>query len=335
MVGGTARKLRRARRRRAWRSRMVRLLQQARKLSVAPMRPFRKRKVEPAPAIPRPGPLRRGKRVRLAPTPIPENRLVDERAGSLQVRLAETWDEVDAALALRYRVFFEEMQARASPGVIAKQRDVDEFDPYCDHLLVIDSALGQGPEAVVGTYRMLRRSGAAKVGRFYSSAEYDIGQIVAHPGAILEMGRSCIDAEHRTRAAMQLLWRGVTAYVLTHKIDILFGCASLHGTDIAGMAVPLSYLYHHHLAPPELRPVALPARYAKMNMLPKSEIDPRAAMRDLPPMIKGYLRLGGSVGDGAVIDLDFNTVDVFVLVQVRAVADRYYQHYTRNLQSKG
>jgi putative hemolysin len=308
---------------------MLRLLRQARRLSVAPIRQITKRKNKQAKLKPR-----RRRPTRLAPTPAPENRLIDERANTLQVRLAETWDEVDAALALRYRVFYDEMRAQATPGIVAKQRDVDEFDPYCDHLLVLDSALGTGPEAVVGTYRMLRRRGAAKVGRFYSSSEYDIRSIIDFPGEILEMGRSCIEARHRTRAAMQLLWRGVTAYIFAHHIDILFGCASLHGTNPEAMAVPLSYLYHHHLAPPDLRPIALPARYVNMNRLPKEAIDARAAMRDLPPMIKGYLRLGGVVGDGAVIDYDFNTVDVFVFVDMRRVSEKYYRHYTRTMQAE-
>jgi putative hemolysin len=308
---------------------MMRLLQQARRLSVAPIRTISKGKNKPAKLKPR-----RRRRGHLAPTPAPENRLIDERAGSLQVRLAETWDEVDAALALRYRVFFEEMKARATPGIIAKQRDVDEFDPYCDHLLVIDTALGNGPAAVVGTYRMLRREGAAKVGRFYSSAEYDVRPIIYHPGPILEMGRSCVDSGHRTRAAMQLLWKGVTAYVLAHRIDVLFGCASLHGTEPKEMALPLSYLYHHHLAPAGMRPTALPARHVGMNLMPKEAIDAKAAMRDLPPMIKGYLRLGGVVGEGAVIDHDFNTVDVLVYVDMRRVSEKYYRHYTRGIQAE-
>ncbi len=308
---------------------MMRLLRQARRLSVAPIRTIRKGKAKQAKLRPR-----RRRRGHLAPTPAPENRLIDERAGQLQVRLAETWDEVDAALALRYRIFFEEMKARAAPGVVAKQRDVDEFDPYCDHLLVIDNALGSGPTAVVGTYRMLRREGAAKVGRFYSSSEYDVSPIINYPGPILEMGRSCIDTAHRTRSAMQLLWKGVTAYVLAHRIDVLFGCASLHGTDPATMALPLSYLYHHHLAPSELRPLALPSRHVGMNLIAKDAIDAKAAMRDLPPMIKGYLRLGGVVGDGAVIDYDFNTVDVLVYVDMRRVSEKYYRHYTRGFQAE-
>lgn len=308
---------------------MMRLLQQARRLSVAPIRQIRKNKAKPAKLKPR-----RRRKGHLAPTPAPENRLIDERVGPLQVRLAETWDEVDAALALRYRVFFDEMKARATPGIVLKQRDVDEFDPYCDHLLVIDNALGTGPDSVVGTYRMLRRRGAAKVGRFYSSSEYDVSPIINHPGEILEMGRSCVDAGHRTRAAMQLLWKGVTAYVLAHRIDILFGCASLHGTDPSKMALPLSYLHHNHLAPAELRPVALPARKVGMNLMPKETIDAKAAMRDLPPMIKGYLRLGGVIGDGAVIDHDFNTVDVLVYVNMRRVSEKYFRHYTRGIQAE-
>jgi putative hemolysin len=312
---------------------MLRLLQQARRLSVAPIRQIRKRKGKTK-EVEFVAPKKRKKK-RIAATPVAENRLIDERAGTLQVRLAETWDEVDAALALRYRVFFEEMKAQATPGMIAKQRDVDEFDPYCDHLLVIDTALGNGPEAVVGTYRMLRRPGAAKVGRFYSSAEYDIRPILDHTGEILEMGRSCVDAKHRTRSAMQLLWRGVTSYVLAHRIDILFGCASLRGTDPAALAVPLSYLYHNHLAPAEMRPRALPARYVDMDLLPKDGIDAKAAMRDLPPMIKGYLRLGGVVGDGAVIDHEFNTVDVLVYVDMRKVTEKYYRHYTREPKAEG
>ncbi|MGH7006124.1 MAG: GNAT family N-acetyltransferase, partial [Alphaproteobacteria bacterium] len=109
---------------------------------------------------------------------------------------------------------------------------------------------------------------------------------------------------------------------------------SLHGTDPQSMALPLSYLYHNHLAPPELRPVALPSRKVNMNLMPKETIDAKAAMRDLPPMIKGYLRLGGVIGDGAVIDHDFNTVDVLVYVNMRKVSGRYFRHYSRGIQAE-
>lgn len=260
---------------------------------------------------------------------------IDERAGPLQVRVAENEAEIDAALALRYRVFYDEMKAKPSPEIAASRRDFDEFDPYCDHLLVIDSRVGEGAKGIVGTYRMLRRSGAEKVGRFYSSDEYDLSPLLSASGEILEVGRSCVDAEHRTRAAMQLMWRGITAYVIANGINYLFGCASLHGTDPREMAVPLSYLYHNHLAPPELRARALPDRYVDMNLLPPDKLNMKEALRGLPTMIKGYLRLGGVVGDGAVIDHDFNTVDVFVIVRMDTVSDKYFRHYTRDLFTDG
>jgi putative hemolysin len=268
-------------------------------------------------------------------TPSRAQHPVDERAGPLQVRLAETEEDIEAALALRYRVFYDEMQAKPSAEIAASRRDFDEFDPYCDHLLVLDSRAGAGTEGVVGTYRMLRREGADKVGRFYSADEYDLSPLLGVSGNVLEVGRSCVDAEHRTRAAMQLMWRGIAAYVVANSIDFLFGCASLHGTDPQAMALPLSYLYHNHLAPPELRVRALPDRYVDMNLMPREAIDMKAALRDLPTMIKGYLRLGGVVGDGAVIDHDFNTVDVFVVVRLDTVTDKYFKHYTRDLFADG
>ena len=250
-------------------------------------------------------------------------------AGALEVRLARSAAEIDAAQALRYRVFYEEMSAKPSAEMAARRRDFDEFDAIADHLLVLDHKLGDGPESVIGTYRLIRRSAAKKLGRFYSAAEYDIGPIVAHPGEILELGRSCIDAHYRNRSGMQLLWRGIAAYVARYKIEIMFGCASLPGTDPKAQASPLSYLYHHHLAPPQLRPRALASRYVDMAILPPTAIKTRAALNALPPLIKGYLRLGGFIGDGAVIDHQFNTIDVCIVVKTDLVTDKYTKHYER------
>jgi putative hemolysin len=170
------------------------------------------------------------------------------------------------------------------------------------------------------------------VGRFYSADEYDIAPILAFPGRILELGRSCIHADYRGRAAMQLLWRGIAAYVFQHRIDIMFGCASLPGTDPDALATELSYLYHHHLAPPALRPRAVAGRYVDMCRAAPAPIDPRRVLVQLPPLIKGYLRLGGFVGDGAVIDRSFNTTDVAVVVKTDLVTDKYYRHYERQLR---
>lgn len=249
-------------------------------------------------------------------------------AGDLEVRLARDAADVDASQALRYRVFYEEMAAQPTPEMAARRRDFDAYDDVCDHLLVIDRRRA-GAAAVVGTYRLIRRPAAAKLGGFYSSTEYDIAGILAFPGQILELGRSCVERSARNMATMQLLWRGIAHYVFSHNIELMFGCASLQGTDPKALARPLSYLRHRHLAPPDMRARALPERYVDMALLPEGGYDERAAINDLPPLIKGYLRVGAFVGDGAVVDTQFNTVDVFIAVKTELMTEKYYRHYER------
>ena len=257
------------------------------------------------------------------------------RSGTLAVRLAEKPTEVAAAQALRYQVFYEEMGAEPTPEMARAHRDFDRFDEVADHLLVLDYARGAGAQSVVGTYRLIRRSAAVRIGRFYSAEEYDVSTIEAYPGEILELGRSCVDATARNRPTMQLLWRGIATYIFHHQIDLMFGCASLPGTDPDVLAAPLSYLYYHHLAPPELRPRALAARHVDMRRLDRDAIEPARALAELPPLIKGYLRLGGFVGDGAVIDHQFNTTDVAIVVKTDLVTDKYYRHYERQTREAG
>ena len=254
------------------------------------------------------------------------------RSGNLGVRIATQPAELDALQALRYRIFYDEMGARPDAGARLSLRDRDIYDDVADHLLVVDHEIGPGPEGVVGTYRLIRQEAAAKVGRFYSADEYDIGPITRFPGRVLELGRSCVDSRYRGRAVMQLLWRGIAAYVFSHEIDLMFGCASLVGTDPDLLAEELTYLHAHHLAPPALRPRALEARYVEMQRLDPAGIEPRRVLSQLPPLIKGYLRLGGFVGDGAVIDKQFNTTDVAVVVKTDLVTDKYIRHYERELR---
>ncbi len=261
--------------------------------------------------------------------PISNAEIVKVVAGDFEVRLAQTAAEIDAAQALRYRVFYEEMTAQPTPEMAATRRDFDSFDEVCDHLLVIDRRRGEGPEGIVGTYRLIRRSAAARHGSFYSASEYDIGPMIDYPGEVLELGRSCIEKDARNTATMQMLWRGIALYAFHYNIQVMFGCASLQGTDPSQLALPLSYLYHHHLAPPEIRVRALAERYVKMDMLVRDSYDPRRAMARVPPLIKGYLRLGGFVGDGAVIDSQFGTTDVFIIVKTELVTEKYIRHYER------
>jgi len=260
----------------------------------------------------------------------PPRRIVDIRSGILQVRLAETAADIDAAQALRYHIFYERLGARPLPEMEYRQRDADDFDNNCDHLLVIDHSCGGGK--VVGTYRLIRREMAARLGTFYSAREFDISPIVLHPGEILELGRSCVDPDYRNRSAMQLLWSGIAAYVFYYDIGLMFGCASLPGTDPGALAEPLSFLHYYHRAPLPLRPRALVERYVEMSRLRPCAINATRALAALPPLIKGYLRLGGFVGDGAVVDEQFNTTDICVLVKTDLVAEKYSRHYER--QSK-
>ncbi len=222
------------------------------------------------------------------------------------------------------------MGAQPSPEMAASGRDFDAFDALCDHLLVI--AHDGEEQRVIGTYRLQRRESSRFKG-FYSAAEYDVSRLENFPGRVLELGRSCVDSAFRTRMTMQNLWRGIANYVFAHDIDLMFGCASLPGTDPEALAVPLSYLYHNHMAPADVRLRALPSLYTKMNLLDAADINARQAIAALPPLVKGYLRLGGFIGDGAVIDTQFNTTDVCVIVKTELITDKYFRHYDRTARS--
>lgn len=259
----------------------------------------------------------------LPPAGIPEI-----RAGDLIVRLAEDEEEISAAQRLRYRIFYNEMRAKASPDMERLERDFDSLDAYCDHLLVIDSSR----DTVVGTYRLITRKMAIAHGGFYTASEFDISCLEAWPGEVLELGRSCVDAEYRTGGTMQLLWRGLAAYVFTHGIEVMFGCASLPGVDVERLKRPLAYLHHYHLAPADRRPRAVAPRCVSMDRIPADAIDPKEALAELPPLLKGYLRVGGGVGEGAVIDWQFNTTDVCIVVKTELVTDKYIKHYRRSVE---
>lgn len=259
-------------------------------------------------------------------TPISLHDLGRPVAGNLEVIIASKPEQIEAAQRLRYRVFCEEMGARPSEEIERSKRDMDAFDAVCDHLLVVEHQ-DNAEALVVGTYRLLRRAAMAKIGRFYSESEYDTSAVNNYKGEILEVGRSCVDPDYRNRAVMQLLWRGIGAYVARFDVALMFGCASFHGTDPKAHAMALSYLYHYHLAPEELRPVALPSRFIDMNLMPKEAVNVKEAFSSLPALIKGYLRLSGYIGLGAVIDYEYNTTDVSIVVKTDLVTEKYAQRY--------
>lgn len=250
------------------------------------------------------------------------------RIGPLEVRLARDAAEIAAVQEVRFRVFYEELGARQSKGMQA--RDSDRFDAVCDHLLVIDTTL-PGPDyhRIVGTYRLLRQEIAALAGGFYSNDEFELGTLVArHPGLrFLELGRSCVLKEYRSKRTIEVLWQGIYAYINHHKVDVMTGCASFHGTQPAAHAEALSYLAHYCRTSPEWEVRAVPGRYRAMDLMPREAINPRAAIAALPPLIKGYLRVGARIGNGCVIDQDFSTVDVFIVMPVAEIGARYINYY--------
>lgn len=252
--------------------------------------------------------------------------LGDLRAGNMEVFVASQPEDIDASQALRYQIFMEEMGAKSTEEMQAKKRDFDIYDAVCDHLLVIEHQ-PQGGYRVVGTYRLLRRSPMEKIGHFYSETEFDISAIKKLDTEILEVGRSCVHPDFRSRSVMQLLWRGIGAYVRKFEVGLMFGCASFHGTDPQAHKMALSYLYHYHLAPPDLRPTALPDQYVEMNLMPKEEVNAKEAFAALPALIKGYLRLSGYIGLGAVIDPQYNTTDVGIVVKTDLVTEKYAARY--------
>jgi putative hemolysin len=253
------------------------------------------------------------------------------RIGTLEVRLAQTAAEVRQAQKIRYQVFYQEGSAVPGPARLLARRDIDGYDAICDHLLVIDHAARDRSAlpAVVGTYRLLRQPLAQEYGGFYTAGEFDISALVARHSRLqfLELGRSCVLSSYRSKRTVELLWHGIHAYILKNQCDVMFGCASLDGTDPKRMALPLSFLHHYAGAPEPWRARALPERYVEMNRMSKEAIDPRAALRALPPLIKGYLRLGAYIGDGAVIDHEFGTTDVLIVLPVPEIKQRYFEHF--------
>ncbi|HUR43128.1 MAG TPA: GNAT family N-acyltransferase [Aestuariivirga sp.] len=249
----------------------------------------------------------------------------------MRLRLAQGAEEIRACQALRYRIFYEELSAKPD---VAVRTDADRFDAFCDHLVVVRKGKASTSDPVlladgelVGTYRLLRQEIAEQNGGFYTQEEFDIAPVLlSHPDlSFLELGRSCVLKPYRTKPVVELLWQGIWNYVRSHGIDVMFGCASLEGTSPEAHAQALTFLAEHRVPPPEWQVQALPDRYLPMKR--RSRFDAKAALRALPPLIKGYLRLGCYIGEGAVIDSQFNTIDIFIILPVSAIDSRYFARF--------
>lgn len=249
------------------------------------------------------------------------------------VRLAKSEDEIKRAQELRYEVFYNEYKAKPTEEMKREKRDFDALDNITDHLIVLITPPGSDEQKIIGTYRLLRQDVARKHNTaFYSSQEYEIEKLISAHKNVLELGRSCVLAEYRTKPILNMLWQGIAEYFRVHDIDLLFGCASFAGTDVDTIKDQLSYLHHYHSTPNEISPKAVPSRYVNMNITPKESLNEKRIFASLPPLIKGYIRAGATIGEGAVIDEQFNTIDVCIVVRTQHIPMRYMKHYDRKNQ---
>lgn len=249
--------------------------------------------------------------------------MTEQLVPAFRVELAKTPDDLNAAYALRYDVFVRELGGTGALVDHEAELERDAFDPFFDHMLLWDDTA----DRLVGVYRLLRGDQARAAGQFYSEDEYDLAPLRAMGRRVLELGRSCVHADYRGGPAMFHLWNGLADYIAEHEVEIMFGVASFHGTDVSALAQPLSLLHHRHLAPESLRVTAKSPHAVAMDLLDEDAIDRRAAMVQVPALIKAYLRLGGVVGQGAYVDHAFNTTDVCLIMDTTAMSERQKRIY--------
>ncbi len=246
------------------------------------------------------------------------------------LRLAVAAEDLTGAQRLRYEVFVAELGGDGPLVDHAARLERDAFDPFFDHLVLVDRRRDPARlDHVIGAYRVLPGDRRAAAGHFYSEGEYDLTPLLASGRRLLELGRSCVHVDHRGGAAMFHLWNGLADYVLERRIEVLFGVASFHGTEISALAEPLSWLHHHHLAPAGMRVTVRPPHRQRMDLIAPERLDRKAAMAATPALIKAYLRLGGFVGDGAFVDRAFNTTDVCLVMDTGQMSARHRDFYIR------
>lgn len=248
----------------------------------------------------------------------------------LTLKIAETPEEIQAAQELRYQVFYEEMGAIPTEEMKRTRREIDPYDPFCQHLLVVDQSCVTGQKKIIGTYRLLTLDDARANGiSLYTETEYDLSRLKATGKRIMEVSRSCVLEAYRSKMAINLLWRGISNFVMANNIDYLVGVPSLHGTCLAEHQQTLGYLKAFHLAEENVRPKVLDDYYNPMPDIDKSQLDVKQEFIKLPPLLKGYLRVGAVVADGAYIDHQFNTTDIMIIVEIEKIDPRYLHHYMR------
>ncbi|MBP7282568.1 MAG: GNAT family N-acetyltransferase [Leptospiraceae bacterium] len=243
----------------------------------------------------------------------------------LEVRLAENQYEIEQTLALRYNVFNLEM-GEGLPESRQSQKDRDEYDYYYDHLIVKDET----NDKIVGTYRILKRSAARQNIGFYSENEFDLKKIYDFKEEVAEVGRSCVHQDYRDGSVISLLWSGFGEYMLQNNIRYLMGCGSIHSTDPIAASQAYAYLRENDaLTSDELGVTPYPSHILE-GFDPNYVIDDlKSITKTIPPIIKGYVRLGAKICGYPALDRVFGTTDVFVLFDRKEIDTRYGKHYIK------
>ncbi len=240
--------------------------------------------------------------------------IVKPKKPAFQIEWAQSPSEVKEAQRLRYKVFAEEMGANLAPN--EQGLDVDEFDAYCDHLLIRD----QDSLKVVGTYRVLPPRKAKEIGRLYSDSEFDLTRLDHLRPKLVELGRSCVHQDYRSGAVIMALWSGLAQYMQKNGYEIMLGCASIPMADGGHFAASLyNSLGNDQMAPVEFHAFPrLPLPLDKLN---------GGLEVEAPPLIKGYLKLGAKICSSPAWDPDFNTADLLTMLRLSEINPRYAKHF--------
>jgi putative hemolysin len=237
-------------------------------------------------------------------------------AGRYQVRFATNASEVEAAQALRYRVFYDEKQGNPSAEMIESRRDIDEWDDAGFHIIVIDTRADVQP-AIVGTLRLFFNGCLKPQQQFYTERTFTLTKLHIFYGKSLELSRFCVDPNGRGGVILMLIWKYAMSFLQDNDIDVMFGCASFTGVNIDEHLPILNYLYEHHLAPEFLRPEPKVEDYVDLNAIYNANSISEDAQKSVPTLLRGYLKLGAKISDAAIIDPVFNTVYVAIYVETK------------------
>ena len=252
--------------------------------------------------------------------------------GNLIIKLAETSSEIRDAQSLRYSVFYKEKNAKSTLSNKMLRLDYDKVDCFADHLIVIDKNRGKFQNKIIGTYRLVRGDLAFRYGGFYTSTEFDLSNIfqLYKNNEILELGRSCVHKNYRNGKTMKLLWKAIANYVTLYDIKILLGCASFPGTNVRNFEDQLSFLKRNYSLQSELSVSSLDSNIYPINSSKNINVSDIELFIKLPPLIKGYLRVGGKVSKQCFVDYNFNTIDLCVVVLTKNIDNKYKKTFYSN-----